>query len=48
METRRRLAQVTAGEVRGICAELFRAKRMNLSLVSPLKKDAGLARLLEI
>jgi predicted Zn-dependent peptidase len=47
-ETRRRLAQVTAGEVRGVCAELFRSERMNLSLVSPIKKDTGLARLLEI
>jgi predicted Zn-dependent peptidase len=47
-ETRRRLAQVTAREVRGVCAQLFRSERMNLSLVSPLKKDAGLARLLEV
>jgi predicted Zn-dependent peptidase len=47
-ETRRRLAQVTAGQVRRVAAELFQPERMNLALVSPLPADAGLARLLEV
>lgn len=47
-ETRRRLAAVTAAEIRGVCAELFRPERMNLSLVSPIKKDTGLAKLLAV
>ncbi|HEY6166886.1 MAG TPA: pitrilysin family protein [Verrucomicrobiae bacterium] len=46
-ETKRRLASVTAGELRGIARDFFRPERMNLALVTPLKRVPGLARILE-
>ena len=45
-EIKRRLAKVTATEIRSVARDFFRPERMNLALVSPLKSDRGLARLL--
>lgn len=44
--TKRRLATVTAGEIRTVAADFFRPGRMNLAVISPLKSDRGLARTL--
>jgi predicted Zn-dependent peptidase len=42
----KRLAQVTASEVRAVAREFFRPERLNLALVSPLKSESHLRRLL--
>ncbi len=42
-----RIAKVTASQVRAAADRFFRPDRLCLSLVSPLKKDRGLVRLLE-
>ncbi len=47
-EIKRRLSKVTPAEVRAIAREFFRPERMNLALVSPLKSDRGLIRMLEL
>jgi len=47
-EIKRRLAQVTAGEIRAVARDFFRSERLNLALVSPLKSDAGLTRALRL
>jgi predicted Zn-dependent peptidase len=41
---KQRLAAVTPAEVMAIAREFLRPERFNLALVSPLKKDRGLAR----
>ncbi len=41
-----RYAAVTAAQIRAAARDFFRPDRLNLALVSPLKSDAGLARLL--
>ncbi len=46
-EIKQRLAAVRPGEVRAVARDFFRPDRFNLALVSPLKSDRGLARLLE-
>lgn len=46
--TKRRLAAVTAAEVRAAARDFFRPERLNLALVSPLKRETGLARLLAV
>ncbi len=43
---KRRLARVTAAEIRGVARNLFRPDRFNLALVSPLKSARELERLL--
>ena len=43
---KRRLARVTASEIRSAAREFLKPDRMNLALVSPLKTDSGLARIL--
>lgn len=46
-EAKRRLARVTAAEIRAVARDFFRAERLNLALVSPLKsarKIEGLLR----
>jgi predicted Zn-dependent peptidase len=45
-EVRRRIAAVTPAQVRAVARDFFRPERMNLALVSPLKRSAGLAALL--
>lgn len=45
-EVKDRIATVTAASVRHAAREYFRPERLNLALVSPLEKDAGLGELL--
>jgi predicted Zn-dependent peptidase len=45
-EIKRRLSEVGAGEIRAVARDFARPDRMSLALVSPLKSDRGLARLL--
>lgn len=45
-EVKRRLRAVTVGEIRAVARDFFRPERLNLALVSPLKTDARLVRLL--
>ena len=45
-EIKRRLGEVTAGEIRAVARDFFRPERLNLALVSPLKNDRALKRLL--
>ena len=45
---KKRYAAVTAAQVRAVARDFFRADRLNLALVSPLKSPAGLARLLAL
>ena len=45
-EVKQRLRAVTAGEIRAVARDFFRPERLNLALVSPLKTDARLVRLL--
>src|SRR5438445_791339 len=47
-EIKRRLAHVTAGEVRAVARDFFRPERLNLALVSPLKSVANLSRALRL
>jgi len=43
---KRRLREVTAGEIRAIAHDFFRPKRLNLALVSPLNTTNRLAKVL--
>lgn len=45
-EIKRRLSAVRAAEIRSVANDFFRPERFNLALVSPLKSDKGLVRLL--
>jgi hypothetical protein len=45
-EVRRRLREVTAGEIRAVAGDFFRPERLNLALVSPLNTTNRLAKLL--
>ena len=45
-QVKRRLAGVTAAEIRAVAASFFRPDRLNLALVSPLKSAKHLKRLL--
>jgi hypothetical protein len=40
------LSEVNPAQIRRVACEFFRPERMNLALVSPLKTDRGLARVL--
>jgi predicted Zn-dependent peptidase len=42
------LAGVTATQVRAAARDFFRPERLNLAIVSPLKKDRGLIRSLQL
>jgi predicted Zn-dependent peptidase len=46
-EVKRRLREVTGGEIRAVARDFFRPEQMNLALVSPLKTAGRLARLLK-
>jgi len=43
---KQRLAKVKRSEVRAVACDFFRPERLNLALVSPLKRARGLGRLL--
>jgi predicted Zn-dependent peptidase len=45
-EVKRRLREVTAGEIRAVARDFFRPDRLNLALVSPLNATNRLAKLL--
>jgi len=45
-EIRQRISEVKPGQVRAVAREFFRPERMNLAVVSPLKRADGLARIL--
>ena len=45
-QIKRRLREVTAGEIRAVARDFFRPERLNLALVSPLKTATRLVRLL--
>ena len=45
-EVKRRLREVTAGEIRAVARDFFSPERMNLALVSPLNATNRLAKLL--
>jgi predicted Zn-dependent peptidase len=45
-EVKRRLREVTAGEIRAVARDFLRPERLNLALVSPLKSASHLAKLL--
>jgi predicted Zn-dependent peptidase len=47
-EIKQRLSEVTAAEIRSVARDFFRPDRLNLALVSPLKSDRGLSKLLKI
>jgi len=46
-EIKQRIAEVKASQIRAVAREFFRPERLNLALVSPLKTDRGLAKLLK-
>ncbi len=45
-EIKQRIAEVTPGRVRAAARDFFRMDRLNLALVSPLKKESAVRRLL--
>lgn len=45
-EIKRRLGEVTPAQIRSVAGDFFRPERLNLALVTPLKSDKHLARLL--
>ena len=45
-EVKRHLREVRASQIRAVARDFFRPERMNLALVSPMKKDRGLQRIL--
>ena len=47
-QVKRRLARVTASEVRAVAESFFRGDRLNLALVSPLKSAKHVKRLLSL
>jgi predicted Zn-dependent peptidase len=47
-EVKRRLREVSAGEVRAVARDFFRPDRLNLAMVSPLKSDRAAARMLNV
>jgi predicted Zn-dependent peptidase len=47
-QVKRRLQEVTAGEIRARARDFFRPDRLNLALVSPLTSDKSVARILGV
>jgi predicted Zn-dependent peptidase len=45
-EVKRRLRQVTPGDIRAVAGDFFRPERLNLALVSPLKSARHLGKVL--
>ena len=46
-QIKRRLSEVTAGEIRAVARDFLRPERLNLALVSPLANDSAVARILD-
>ena len=46
-QVKRRLHEVTAGEIRAVAGDFLRPERFNLALVSPLANGRTVARLLD-
>jgi predicted Zn-dependent peptidase len=47
-EIKERVARVTAAQVRQVAREFLRAERVSLAVVSPLKSDRGMAKLITL
>jgi len=47
-EIKQRLSEVKASEIRAAARDFFRPERLNLALVSPLKTDKGLQKMLSL
>jgi predicted Zn-dependent peptidase len=47
-EAKKKLNAVRASDIRGVARQFFKPERLNLALVSPLKKDSGLERALRL
>ncbi len=47
-EIKQHIREVKASEIRAVARDFFRPERLNLALVSPLKTDKGLAKLLNL
>ena len=47
-QIKRRLLQTTAGQIRTVARDFFRADRLNLALVSPLKSDKHLSKVVRM
>ena len=47
-DIKRRLAQVTAGEIRAVARDFFRPERLNLALVSSRKSESGFTNMLRL
>ena len=45
-QIKRRLREVTAGEIRAVARDFFRPERLNLALVSPLTSGRTVAKLM--
>jgi predicted Zn-dependent peptidase len=45
-EIKRRMGEVRPGQVQAVATEFFKPERLSLALVSPIKRDSGLAKLL--
>jgi len=45
-QIKQRLSEVKPAQIRAVAREFLRPERMNLALVSPLKSEAGLAKIL--
>src|SRR5206468_9491462 len=43
---KRRLSEVQPGQIRAVAREFLRPQNMNLALISPLKSNTGLAKML--
>jgi predicted Zn-dependent peptidase len=46
-EIKQRISEVKAGQIRAVARDFFRPERLNLALVSPLKSDKGLEKMLK-
>lgn len=47
-DVKRRLREVTPGQIRAVARDFFRPERLNLALVSPLKSDKHLGKILSL
>ena len=47
-EIKRQLSRVTAAEIKAVAQQFFRPERLKLALVSPLKRDTGVEKILKI
>ncbi|HTL59214.1 MAG TPA: pitrilysin family protein [Candidatus Limnocylindrales bacterium] len=47
-EVKRRLASVTAADIRAVAGDFFRSERLSLALVSPMKSDRSLQSILRL